>query len=314
MEEEKKEEIETPVEQSAQEQAPTPAVAPAQEKKSHVGLIIALVVGIPLFLLIIFMIAMLVIGTLFIKKVGEKIESEEHQITIIDNTSEEEEKEKEETKKEEEKEETPKEDESKEQEIYKSKYDGKTDAEIYDAIQAEKEYVKLTDISGTSDNIVIKSFLFLTQRYSHYINSTERVTRDTSVDKCTNLHYMNINKNDLNKDVICLADLEFDFTHLKNSDPDEHTNPPMAFLITATGKTKLLEYYPEAKVQTLKEKSFDVTSIVKTGSNYKVTVTSYKKYMTSTSPNEEPYEVVDKETFVFNVTVKDKHIVFGTVE
>jgi hypothetical protein len=330
--------VEPAVEQSVPEQpVPVPEVPPTQETTAPVGVAPEAPKKKRKGGLILVLLAVLALGgfaTWYFALGGDKVLSGKK-----DEPAQEENKEE---QKEDKKEEdvTPKEDDNKEQTVYTSKYDG-SDAEIYDAIQAEKDYVSLTDITGTDDNIVIKSLLFLTQRYSHAIKSTQTVTRDMTVDKCVNLRYFNIDTTNFNKDVVCLANLDFSITYLKNANPDDHTNPPGAYLTTEEGKTKLLEYYPNAKVQTLKEvcgdkytstesedsivaytgmttnineKSFDLTSIVKTGSNYKATITSYRKYKTRKSPEETSYEVVDKETFVFNVTVKNNHIVFGTVE
>ena len=327
---------ETPVEPAAPvEPTVEPVVAPAPEepkKKGKGGLILIIIL---LLVLGGFAVWYFVLGGNGSKKEEPKKEPEQKE------EKKEEEKKEEEPKEEEKKEENPPKEDSSEQTVYKSKYDGKTDAEIYDAIQAEKDYLKLNDITGSSDDIVTKSLLFLTQRYSHYIKSNENSTGFMPYDNCSYLNSFNIDKTNLNKDIICLADLESKDAYLKNASFDSPTNPPTAFIITEAAKTKLLEYYPAAKLQTIKEvcgdkytseedenslvaytglpvaaneKSFDLTKVVKTGENYKATVTSYRKYMTMDSPQGPSYEKVDKETFVFNITVKNNHIVFGTVE
>ena len=326
-----------PAEAPAEPASVEPAVEPAQpapeepKKKGKGGLI----------LIIILLLAVGGFAVWYFVLGGNGSKKEENKVAS-DQGEKQEEKKEDEPKEDntEQKEEEPKEDNT-EQTVYKSKYDGKTDAEIYDAIQAETEYLKHNDITGTSDDIVTKSLLFLTQRYSHFIKLNENSTGFMPYDDCSYLNSFNIDKNNLNKDIICLANLESKDSYLKNAEPGTLTNPPTAFIITETAKTKLLEYYPAAKLQTIKEvcgdkytsdedenslvaytglavaaneKSFDLTKVVKSGENYKATVTSYRKYNTMDSPQGPSYEKVDKETFVFNITVKNNHIVFGTVE
>ena len=361
---------ETPVPETPVEAAPAPAPAPATEpvpepapapaepvaEPTPVAPVVPTPTSEPpkkqgkagIIVLVLILLAAIGVGCFFL---GQSLTNNKDKNSGTEEKQEEkkEENKKEETNKEEQKEETENKEEKKEEEkqeeakpaskdgvIYTSSYKDLKDLDKYKTIVKDKakNLVKRSDITGDSDTIAIKSFQFIAYHYSFSTTSGNTSGGDLRSDKCSVIGSQTFDKNNMNKDAVCLSDATVESLYLPTEYGDE------VYIIDDSNYKKLKEYYPSSKLESIKnycakneftvkqcnenhnvafsgmatgdnDLMADVETVTKTNNKYVAVISFYR----STEEDADGVTKVEKvNTYKITASVNNGHIILEKAE